>query len=90
LIALRYIRVYSVYVRYSEIILRYAQEIWRVRFVFFVALHIFLDHLVLQFDNNEKSQVNMGYRDDTYSFMLQKASSIRQSGFYIRVPRALH
>jgi hypothetical protein len=32
----------------------------------FVALHIVLDHLVLQFSNNEKSHVNMGYRDDIF------------------------
>jgi hypothetical protein len=37
-----------------------------VRFVFFVALHIVLDHLILQFNNNDKSKVNMGYRDDIF------------------------
>jgi hypothetical protein len=90
LMALHYTRIYSVYVRYSEIILRCAQEILRVKYVFFVALHIVLDHLVLQFNNNEKSQVNMGYRDDILSFMVQNAASIRQSGCYICVAPALH
>lgn len=59
------------YVRYSEIILKYAQEILRVRFVFFVALHVVLDHLVLHFNNNGNSQVNMGYRENNFSFMVQ-------------------
>jgi hypothetical protein len=64
LIALYYL--YSVYVRYSEIIWRCAHAILLVRLVLFVALHIVLDHLVSQFSNNEKSQVNMGYRDDIF------------------------
>jgi hypothetical protein len=34
-----------------------------------VAFRIVLDHLVLQFNNNEKSQVNMEYRDNIFFFI---------------------
>jgi len=55
-----------------------------------MALHIVLDHLVLQFSNNENSQVNMGTRGGVVVFMVEYAASIRQSDCYIFVPPALH
>lgn len=49
-----------------------------------------LDHLVLQFNNKEKSQVIMGTRDGIVLFVVEYAVSIRQSGCYIAVQPALH